>query len=168
MKKWLKRIRGALGTGFTWAAAWSVVGTTMWWAVSLLFLGGPAVGPVVATMTFLATFGVVGFIAGGIFSVVLGISERRRTFDEMSLPRFAAWGGLGGLLLSAFVFVAESGQMAVPEFMILAVLPLLGAASAAGSLALARVESDREVLAAEAEAADLGHTGAEAREILLP
>ncbi len=30
MKKWLKRIRGVLGTGLTWAAAWSVVGTIIW------------------------------------------------------------------------------------------------------------------------------------------
>lgn len=31
---------------------------------------------------------------------MLGIAERRRRFDELSLPRFAAWGAVGGVLLS--------------------------------------------------------------------
>ena len=31
MRKWLRRIRGALGMGFTWAAAWFAVGFVPRW-----------------------------------------------------------------------------------------------------------------------------------------
>jgi hypothetical protein len=31
MRKWLRRIRGALGMGFTWAAAWFAVGSVPRW-----------------------------------------------------------------------------------------------------------------------------------------
>ena len=73
---------------------------------------------------------------GAIFSVVLGIAERRRTFDQMSLPRFAAWGALGGLLLSIFMFTTVSAFDLV-NVIVYGVVVLLGAGSAAGSLALA-------------------------------
>ncbi len=45
-------------------------------------------------------------------------------------------------------------------------LPLLGAGSAAGSLALARRADDREVLDAGADVADIGLTEEEKRELL--
>ena len=45
--------------------------------------------------------GAFGFVAGVIFSGVLGVVEGRRRFDQMSIPRFAAWGAAGGFLLSA-------------------------------------------------------------------
>ena len=82
MKKWLKRIRGAVGMGLTWAVAW--------FGASVIFtLTFPGIGGVLSTIPTL------GFIGGAAFSVVLGIAGRRRRFDEMSLPRFAGWGGGG-------------------------------------------------------------------------
>ena len=146
MKNWLKRIRGVIGMGLTWAAAWGGV--------------GPIIGSVVISGSTLSDaalllfeFGVMGFLGGATFSVVLGIVEGRRRFDQMSLPRFAAWGALGGLLLSMFVFAAELGQT---DLIILSVvLPLLGAGSAAGSLALARRADDRELLEHGADVADV-------------
>ncbi len=39
MKKWLKRIRAALGMGLTWAVAWGGVGAILPLVVSM-FLGG--------------------------------------------------------------------------------------------------------------------------------
>ena len=39
-------------------------------------------------------------LVGRSFSTVLGIAARRRRFNELSLPRCAARGALGGLLLS--------------------------------------------------------------------
>jgi len=95
MRKWLRRIRGALGTGLTWAAAWGGVGAIL----GLLgFLGPPFLGPSfmepLGGLLAAVSFGVAGFIAGASFSTVLGITEGRRRFDEMSLPRFALehWG----------------------------------------------------------------------------
>ena len=158
MKKWLKRIRGALGTALTWAAGWSVVGTILWWAGGLIFVGGTVAEPAALTATLLVTFGVFGFISGAIFSVVLGLAEGRRRFDQMSLPRFAAWGAVGGLLLTTFVVFVEWGQLSLEESIILGILPLMGAGSAAGSLALARESDDKDLLEAGDEATGLIET----------
>ena len=124
MKKWLERIRGTLGMGLTWAAAWLGGGTI----VGLVLVGG---GGVLALAQISVMSTVAGFVGGVIFSAVLGIAEGRRRFDEMSLPRFATWGAVGGLLMSLLI-----GGGGLP--VIMAAFMLLGAGSAAGSLALAR------------------------------
>ncbi len=111
MKKWLRRIRGAVGTALTWAAGWSVVGAIF----------GTVLGRDPAALLGLAySFAIPGFIGGAIFSAVLGIVEGRRRFDQMSLPRFAVWGALGGGLLSVLLFAAGSGVS-------LAQIPMIGA-----------------------------------------
>lgn len=110
MKKWLKRIRGAVGTALTWAAGWSVVGA-IFWAVTVV-LGGELTmaGFVVSGSVVAASFATAGFIGGAIFSTVLGLVEGRHRFDQMSLPRFAAWGALGGLLLSLFLIASGADR----------------------------------------------------------
>lgn len=126
MKKWLRRIRGAIGVGLTWAAAWFGAGMML-----LLVVGFGA-----ADVPFPLFFGLLGFLAGVTFSGILGILAGRRRFDEMSLPRFAGWGALGGLLLSGGVVLAAGPA---GEFLVLGpVFALAGAVSAAGTLALAR------------------------------
>ncbi|MGB5675025.1 MAG: hypothetical protein WBO43_10795, partial [Gemmatimonadota bacterium] len=84
-------------------------------------------------------------------SGVLGIVEGRRRFDQMSLPRFAGWGGLGGLLLSG-VFVLAAGLRGDVILVLGPVFAMASAASAAGSLALARM-ADRQLLDAGGDAA---------------
>lgn len=126
VRQWLRRIRGALGMGITWAAAWSAVGL-----VPRLVLGFNPDAP------FPIIFGVLGFVAGVAFSVLVVLAEGRRRFDEISLPRFAAWGAAGGLLLCAiFTRAASLGWGDV-----LAIAPTFAVASAVcatGSLAIAR------------------------------
>ena len=133
MGKWLRRIRGAIGIGFTWAAAWSVAGLVPRW----LFGFNPDV-------PFPIVFGVLGFIAGVIFSGLLMLTEGRRGFDQMRLSRFAVWGAVGGFLLSAlFTRVASLGFADV-----IAIAPTFAVASAlcaSGSLALARRAARREL-----------------------
>ncbi len=126
MRKWLRRIRGAIGMGFTWGVAWAAAGTVL--AVVTRFR---------ADAPFPLVFGVLGFIAGVIFSALLALTEGGRRLDQMSLPRFAGWGAMGGLLLSAlFARAASLGWGDV-----LAVAPtfaLACAVCASGSLAMAR------------------------------
>ena len=139
MKKWLRRIRGAIGVGLTWAAAWFGAG------MILLFV----VGFGAADVPFPLFFGLLGFLAGVTFSGLLGVFARRRRFDEMSLPRFAGWGALGGLLLSGIVVVAAGPA---GEFLVLGpVFALAGAISAAGTLALARRSEARALPDANAD-----------------
>jgi len=128
MKKLLRRSRGAIGMGLTWALAWFGAGMV------LLLI----VGPDAADVPFPLGFGMFGFFAGTIFSGVLTAVEGRRSFEQLSLARFAGWGAVGGLLLGAvFAMLAGSAVMVAAPFFALA-----GAGSAAGSLALARRATD--------------------------
>jgi hypothetical protein len=126
MRKWLRRIRGTIGIGLAWGFAWSLVGSIPRWVFGF---NTDAPLPII--------FGTLGFVAGVIFSALLAVTESGRGFDQLSLPRFAAWGALGGLLLSGiFAFAASLGLADV-----LAIIPTFVVASAAcacGSLVLAR------------------------------
>jgi hypothetical protein len=138
MKKWMRRIRGAIGMGMTWAAAWFAAG------MALLLV----VGPDAADVPFPLFFGLLGFLAGAAFSGILGVFAGRQRFDQMSLPRFAGWGALGGLLLAGLVALAAGPG----ELLVLGpVFALAGAISAAGTLALARRAQERALLDAGAE-----------------
>ena len=151
MKEWLRRIRGILGTGMTWAAAWFPVGAIIGLVGGLTDTPGSLVN---LAFIFAGTFAAVGFVGGALFSAALAIAEGRRRFDQMSLPRFAAWGAVGGLLVTVSVqFTLGAGT----SFSIIAaaVMTLLGAGSAAGSLALARRAEDKELLEAGEEALGL-------------
>lgn len=155
MKKWQRRMRGAVGMGLTWAAAWALTGVLIGVASKLLpglpwdsffeFFDAP-----------LPALAIPGFLGGVLFSIVLGIAARRRRFDELSLPRFAAWGAVGGLLLSLVpaalvaVGLATLGRPDLGLWQITATISgpliLLSAASAAGSLMLARRTEERQLL----------------------
>ncbi len=148
MKTWGRRIRAAVGIGFTWAAAWFAAG------IILMFATGFD-----ADVPFPLLFALLGFIAGAAFSGILGLVEGRRRFEQMSLARFSAWGAAGGLVLSGLFVsaVALGGESLWGELLVLApVLGLAGAASAAGSLALARRAARQDLLDAKAESRAIG------------
>jgi hypothetical protein len=140
--KLLQRIRGAIGMGVIWALAWGAVGGVPRWVFGV-YTDAP-LGLV---------FAVFGFIAGVTFSALLVLMEGRRRFDEMSIPRFALWGGMGGLLLSS-VMVRLAGSwaevIAIPTTFAVAC-----AVCASGTLALARRAATRELPAGRGDARDL-------------
>jgi hypothetical protein len=153
MRKWLLRIRGAIGMGFTWAVAWAAAGSVPRWLFGFN-----------TDVPFPLVFGVLGFIAGVIFFGLLVLTERRRTFDQMSLPRFAAWGAVGGFLLSGiFTRVASLGFGDV-----LTIVPTFAVACAicaSGSLALARRARVQELPDSHDDAAGARLTGYEKRRL---
>jgi hypothetical protein len=132
MGTWLRRIRGAIGMGFTWAAAWFAVGFVPRWVFGIE-----------SDLPFPLLFGALGFIAGVTFSAILVLTEGRRRLDQMSLPRFAGWGAAGGVLLSA-LFVRGTSAGLGEVLGITATLSVACAASASGSLAVARRAVRRE------------------------
>ena len=83
----------------------------------------------------------------------------------MSLLRFGAWGAAGAFLVSALVQLTIGGSASL-SITATSILTLLGAGSAAGSLALARRADDRDLLEAGADVADIGLTKAEKVELL--
>jgi hypothetical protein len=149
MNKWMRRIRGALGTGLTWAAGWAIVGILIG-VTSVLLPGLPFWKPFFEVFDApLPALAVPGFFGGALFSIVLGVAGRHRRFDELSLPRFTALGALGGLMLSllpaAMVAVGLANMDSERGIglwqltsMISGPLILLSAASASASLMLAR------------------------------
>lgn len=154
MQKWLRRIRGAIGMGFSWGAAWAGAGMVL-----AALTGFKADAP------FPLIFGVLGFIAGVIFSAFLALTESRRRFDQMSLPRFAGWGAMGGLLLSAAFAKAASLDLGD----VLAIAPTFALASAvcaSGSLALARRGVRRELPDIHGDAAEAELMDHETRKLL--
>ncbi|MEO8187301.1 MAG: hypothetical protein ABI580_08065, partial [Burkholderiaceae bacterium] len=118
-----------------------------------------------ADAPFPLVFGVIGFIAGVIFSALLALTEVRRRLDQMSLPRFAGWGAMGGLLLSAlFARAASLGWGDV-----LAVAPtfaLACAVCASGSLAMARRAVRRELPDSRGDTAEAELTDHATRKLL--
>lgn len=155
MGKWLRRIRGAIGMGLTWAVAWFTAGMAL-----LLVVGVGA-----ADVPFPLFFALLGFLAGVTFSGILGIVEGRRRFDQMSLPRFAVWGGVGGLLLSG-ILVLAAGLGGEALLGLGAIFALSGAGCAAGSLALARMAEERELPDPSADVGEVGLTEDEEWELL--
>ncbi len=143
MKRWLRRIRGAIGMGLTWAVAWSVAGMI----VTLGFVLRTGSRP---DAPFPLMFAAAGFVAGVLFSGVLGLAEGRRRFEQMSLRRFAAWGAAVGFLIAAtFVLAVSLGGDPAFLWNLVLVGPAFAVAaggSAAGSLALARRAQDRALL----------------------
>ena len=152
MKRWMRRVRGAIGVGLTWAAAWFGAGMLL-----LLVVGLDA-----ADVPFPLFFGFLGFLAGATFSGILGLVAGRRRFDELSLPHFAGWGALGGLLLSGIV----SLPLGAGALLVLGpVFAAAGAISASGTLALARRAEGRDLLERDAEVAEARLMKDESREL---
>jgi len=140
--------------GLTWAFGWAVAGVSIGVA-SILLPGLPWNAFFEVFDAPLPALAVPGFFAGVFFSAVLGIAGRRRRFSELSLPRVAAWGALGGLLLTLFPFALVAVGLASRErsdigtSQILAVITplfvLLSALSASVTLIIARAAERREL-----------------------
>ena len=132
MTKLLKRIRAVVLMGVMWAVAWLPIGPLIGFIVDR---DGSMDEP------WIAVGALPGLLGGMAFSIVLLIAERRHRFDALTMPRVTAWGALGGLLvgLAPFVLGDRGGR---PFEMWLLLIPIsitvMGALSAAGSLALAK------------------------------
>jgi hypothetical protein len=131
MRSWIRRARAAAAVGLLWAGGWFGAGMVM------LVI----VGPHAADVPFPLFFGFLGFLAGATFSGVLALAERRRRFEQMSVPGFAGWGALGGLLLAGVLVLSGGGSFPLLG----SIFALAGGASAAGTLLLARKGEAREI-----------------------
>lgn len=85
--------------GITWAIGWALFGLLIG-VTSKLTPGLPWDAFFEVFDAPLPALAVPGFFGGALFSLVLGLAGHRRRFEELSVLRTAAWGALGGLLLS--------------------------------------------------------------------
>jgi hypothetical protein len=146
MKQWGRRIRAAIGMGLTWGAAWFGAGILL-----------ARVPGFYSDLPFALLFAPLGFATGVIFSRLLVAIERRRSFDGVSLSRFAGWGAVSGLLLSGIFVVAAAlrGGSVWGEFLVFGPpLVMASAVCAAGSLAMARRTERRELRGSSGDPAE--------------
>ena len=149
--------------GSAWAVGWILIGFLFALALWVIGLDPPGF-----VWTITGVFGALGFLGGSISSAVLRLAEGRRRFEELSLPRFAGWGGMGGVLLgglAGITFLGGSG-LQLTDAVVAGVTILLGAGSAAGSLALARKAEDESPLAAYGDCGEVGPTETEGKRLL--
>lgn len=155
MNTWLRRARAVLGMGVIWGAAGALVGGLL----ELIDNVAPGALPFIKRVDMWPqTLAMPGFIGGVIFATILLVITRRRRFEALSLPRFAAWGGAAGLLLGAL-----GVSNGLPLF-VLGLTTLGGAAAASGALAVARRADRRALVANDEERPALSPPGVQSHE----
>lgn len=123
----LRRLRGMLGVGLTWGVAWSICFYLL--ALVIGVLDPDSIDPGEEPHRIGAFMGILGFVSGAAFAALLSLSEHRKALRDLSTWKPALLGFLGASLLPILTPAADS--------MVLLLGPL-GAALAAGSVAIAR------------------------------
>lgn len=159
MRSILRLLRGALGTGVTWAAAWALAGLGLF---GIVFALSPGLSGFGSLTTLLATIcSASGFLAGIAFSTVLATVYRHRQLQQLDLRAIGAWGAGAGLVLPCWFLLGSlsAGILVDPSFAgaLLAATAIFGATTASGSVALA--QSGAEPLGAGADDPRLPNTG---------
>lgn len=95
MPRWRRVMRGMMGTGLTFAAAVGAVASLVA-GIAWLLPGGEGVRELARLVLASSIW---AFPIGVAFSGFLALTARGRSFDQLSIPRFAALGAGGGLLL---------------------------------------------------------------------
>lgn len=165
LKTRLRRIRGAIGLGLAWATGWAPIGALLGLVLGVVGPAPPGIGLWSIVQINTLAFAALGFVGGSLFSTVLSLTEGRRRFDQLSLPRFAGWGAIGGLMLGG---LAAALVMWGPGLAALKIgaATVLGAASATGSLALARRADDQDLFEASQDVAEVGLSDKERHQLL--
>jgi hypothetical protein len=116
MGSFLRRCRGAIGLGVTWAVAWGAIFAALVAVVAVVDPDSidPGEGPLAVAR---------------IGAILLAVTERRKALLNLSLARAAVWGALGTAVFPLLTPVSNAS---------LVFLCPIGAALAAGSVGLAR------------------------------
>lgn len=150
MSRWLRVIRGMIGTGLAFAVGVGVVATIVG---TVAWLAGATTGHELMGMA--GKFSVVAFVLGVGFSGVLAATARGRGFSSLSLRFVSGVGAGAGLLYFGFLAMNGGRNWSVPDAIAnLVILPVMGAAAAAATLIIAR--RARPSLASSEEPQSLG------------
>ena len=135
MRQLLRRLRGIVGIGVTWAVGWGLVGGLLTAILRIFRPGDFDAGE--NELVAAALFAMAGFLCGSAFSLLFALAERRRAVDDLSVVRAAVWGGVGAAALPFLTTMDD--RMAI-------LFAPLGALFAAGAVALAKQSARREAL----------------------
>lgn len=143
MRAFLRKLRGVLKTGLTWAVGWSVLGTLLQAGLHLI---GLALAPDLSVAPFM--WGLMGFYGGSTFGVLLSLTEGRKTFENLRVGRVAVWGLVAGLAIPVIYNLLRGDLLALSPLMFgmeaLIVAPM-SAVSAGGMMALAQRDNSGQV-----------------------
>lgn len=123
----LRRLRGMLGMGITWAVGWAIV----------MFIIGTIIGVVdpdsldagEEPWRLAMIVGFVGLLSGTAFAAIFAGAERKKSIRDLSVLRSALWGALGGAALPLLTSMNDA--------VLFNTMPL-GALFAASTVAIAR------------------------------
>ena len=133
MNSLLRKLRGMLGVGITWAVGWAIV---MFIIGSIIGVVDPdAIDPGEEPWRLALMVSTVGFISGSAFALIFSSAERRKSIRDLSVLRSAFWGALGGAALPLLTTMNDS--------ILVNTIPL-GAIFAASTVAIARRAALRE------------------------
>jgi hypothetical protein len=134
-----RRLRGIFGMGSLWALSWGAVFGAIN-AVGATVIGEPLAGVLTAALINGVLGGAfLGFLIGSLFGAILVRAERGRGVSSLSLIRFATWGALAGGAFSAAIAVLPGSTLRPSVPIAIGLMSVIGAVSAAASLALARL-----------------------------
>ena len=158
MKKWQSDVRGAGFILLLWLVGWG--------------LGFGGIMEIVDPRgeiqdVWPSALAIVGLVGGFVFAGLLRVAEGPRSFDEVTLARGAAWGGVAGLALAAVamtkiagpvssvishVFLALAGTTGAGEgqpraFVAISILAALGAVAGFGTMVFFRLLARRQASA---------------------
>lgn len=130
MKKWFSGIRGTILMILLWIVGWG------------LGFGGLIEAFVdpdgdILDIWFTA-MAIPGFIGGVVFSALLRIAEGGRSFDEVSLVRFAIWGAVTGFMIGG-IAMAKGIELTLTTGKIFVITTTLGVVAAIGSAVFFRL-----------------------------
>ena len=133
MNNVLRKLRGMLGMGITWAVGWTLV---MFMIGTIIGIVDPdSIDPGEEPWRMAGIISFVGFLSGTAFAAIFASAERRRKIRELSVLRSAFWGALGGAVLPLLTSMNDS---------VLTTTMPLGALFAATTVAIARRAALRE------------------------
>lgn len=128
----LKKLKAAIGNSLVWGVAWAAGSVGL--ATVLTWLGLVSVPLNPEELFQIATwYGLVGVVAGGIFSGLLPVAFRGRDVLSIRAPFFFGGGLAAGVLLAPLL----PGPVWIAA--------ILGAGTAGGTLAVAKSATRREL-----------------------
>ena len=132
MNTLLRKLRGMLGVGLTWAVGWAIIMFILATIISVVDPDSIDAGEEPWKISLLVS--TVGFVSGSAFALILSSAERRKSIRDLSAGRAALWGALGSAALPLLTSTNTALVYTAP----------LGALFAASTVAIARRAALRE------------------------
>jgi hypothetical protein len=144
---WFRRLRGAFGNAVVWGAGWSAFALAVFTVLRLAGVVSKS-GRWLQGFGLAARFGIVGFVAGGVFSAIMRFVYHGRRLRDINWVRFGIAGGIAtGVFVPLFLQAMNviSGDGMVPWRLVLddaLWTAVFGGVVAGGSLRLAQRADD--------------------------